>query len=154
MRTAPLLYSFSNPEILPLSWAQLAWLRVDLEGDKMSQCPVFSYKSCQRDGIGQKWSQSDSESSKRQKKLLEGMELATVHKSWAGLSNTFLTASVCSSGAVWGAVAGKESPMWGQPGGGESWKQKGEIRAETDTGKGKHSSQCKHKRLLVTTKSN
>lgn len=120
MGTAPLLHSFSNPEILSLSWAQLAWLQVDLRGIRCHNFLFFSYKSCQRDGIGQKCSQSDSESSERQKKLLEGVELPAVHKSWAGLSNTFLIALVCSSGAVWGAVAGKESPMWGQPGGGES----------------------------------
>lgn len=44
---------------------------------------------------------------------------------------------------------GKESPMWEQPGGGERWKQKGGIRAETQGNVA-----AEQERLLVTTKSN
>lgn len=123
---------------------------MDLEEAKMPQFPV----SLIRLSEGWNWSQSDSEpSSERQKKLLEGVELPAAHKSWAGLSNTLPIALSVHLG-VFGVPWQGKSPVWEQPGGGESWRKKVGIRTETDTGTGKCSSQYKQERLLVTIKCN
>lgn len=67
--------------------------------------------------------------------------MSAVHKSRAGFSNTLLIALLCSSGGVWGAVAGQGEPRVGAARSEGKLGQKGGIRAETGTGTGKRSSQ-------------